>query len=261
MHENTESLANLFTNWMVYFKLFNLSKLNNLPGNQFTLASLYFTLAFTGTVAFSIANIYAKHKNDLEKKHLEWVGEYKEWFEEYEHCINFSILDYRKIDKVNEFNSVISNLYEKLNFGSVDELRNFTKYYEDVRKLIAESFLAGIGTLIISSDCSNCLLFALGVFLYLVFSLAISLYLVFVNIKPNGEKNYENQQAILKDLKTQIQALYDQLHTKDEQIEKLNENMHKQEVHIQTLIQENSRLNIKLYPENTGGGKPWWKFW
>ena len=38
--------------------------------------------------------------------------------------------------------------------------------------------------------------------------------------------------------------------------------MHKQAVHIQILIQEqNSRLNIKLLPENTDSKKPWWKFW
>ena len=46
---------------------------------------------------------------------------------------------------------------------------------------------------------------------------------------------------------------------KDNHIEKLNENMHKQAVHIQTLIQENSKLNTKLLPENTENKKPWWK--
>lgn len=76
-----------------------------------------------------------------------------------------------------------------------------------------------------------------------------------------AEKNYETQQARIEDLKAQVQALYDQLHTKDEQIEKLNESVHKQAVHIQTLIQENSRLNVKLLPETTGNKKPWWKFW
>lgn len=76
-----------------------------------------------------------------------------------------------------------------------------------------------------------------------------------------AEKNYETQQARIEDLKTQIQELYDQLHTKDGQIEKLNENMHKQAVHIQTLIQENSRLNIKLLPENAQIKKSWWKIW
>jgi hypothetical protein len=39
---------------------------------------------------------------------------------------------------------------------------------------------------------------------------------------------------------------------KDEQIEKLNENTHKQAVNIQSLIQDNGRLNTKLLPEKTG---------
>ncbi len=88
-----------------------------------------------------------------------------------------------------------------------------------------------------------------------------------IDIKDTAEL----QQARIDDLKTQIQALYnqinikdEQLHTKDEQIEKLNENMHKQAVHIQSLIQENSRLNIKLLPESTEAKelkKPWWRFW
>jgi hypothetical protein len=75
------------------------------------------------------------------------------------------------------------------------------------------------------------------------------------------EKNCEIQQARVEDMKAQMQALYEQLHTKDGQIEKLNESVHKQAVHIQTLIQENSRLNVKLLPENTVSKKPWWKFW
>lgn len=76
-----------------------------------------------------------------------------------------------------------------------------------------------------------------------------------------AEKKYETQQARIDDLKSQIQALYDQLHTKDQQIENLNENMHRQAVHIQTLIQDNSKLNTKLLPENTELKRPWWKFW
>jgi hypothetical protein len=45
---------------------------------------------------------------------------------------------------------------------------------------------------------------------------------------------------------------------KDEQIEKLNENVHKQVVYIQSLIQENSILNIKLLPGNAEKSKLWW---
>ncbi|HEY3361486.1 MAG TPA: hypothetical protein VGK06_06545 [Methanosarcina sp.] len=83
-----------------------------------------------------------------------------------------------------------------------------------------------------------------------------------------AEQNFETPQTMIEDLKAQIQTLYDQLHikddqlhAKDEQIRDQNENMHKQAVHIQTLIQENSRLNTKLIPETTENKKPWWKFW
>jgi hypothetical protein len=65
----------------------------------------------------------------------------------------------------------------------------------------------------------------------------------------------------IEDLKNNIYLLDNQLRTKDDQIEKLNENMHKQAVHIQSLIQENSRLNAKLLPENVEKKKQFWKFW
>jgi len=39
--------------------------------------------------------------------------------------------------------------------------------------------------------------------------------------------------------------------TKNKQIGQLNEVTQKQDVHIQSLIQENSRLNMKLFPEIT----------
>ena len=73
--------------------------------------------------------------------------------------------------------------------------------------------------------------------------------------------NDESQKERIIDLKTQIQILQDQLQTKDEQIKDQNENIHKQAVHIQSLIQENSKLNTKLLPENTEIKKPWWRFW
>jgi hypothetical protein len=71
----------------------------------------------------------------------------------------------------------------------------------------------------------------------------------------------DHQQNRIEDLKNHIFSLDNQMRTKDDQIEKLNENMHKQAVHIQTLIQEISQLNVKLIPENTENKKPWYKFW
>jgi uncharacterized protein involved in exopolysaccharide biosynthesis len=71
----------------------------------------------------------------------------------------------------------------------------------------------------------------------------------------------EEKDTRIEDLKNHIYLLDNQLRTKDDQIEKLNENMHKTAVHIQSLIQENSRLNTKLLPEKVEKKKPFWKFW
>jgi len=65
----------------------------------------------------------------------------------------------------------------------------------------------------------------------------------------------------IEDLRKQIDLMSDQLGKRDEQISQLNEVTQKQAVHIQSLIQENSKLNMKLLPENTENNKPWWKFW
>ena len=64
----------------------------------------------------------------------------------------------------------------------------------------------------------------------------------------------------IEDLRKQIELMSDQLSRKDDQITQLNEATQKQAVHIQSLIQENSKLNMKLLPENTEN-KPWWMFW
>jgi len=45
-----------------------------------------------------------------------------------------------------------------------------------------------------------------------------------------------------------------QIAIKDQQLDK-------QAFSLQSVIQENSRLNVKLLPENTEVKKKWWKFW
>lgn len=54
---------------------------------------------------------------------------------------------------------------------------------------------------------------------------------------------------------TQIEFLKEQIGVKDALIEK-------QAYHVQSLIQENSRLNVKLLPEaQEAKKKPWYRFW
>jgi hypothetical protein len=72
----------------------------------------------------------------------------------------------------------------------------------------------------------------------------------------NGElrTRIEEKDILINELRSQNSILAGQLQTKDTQIEK-------QSYHIQSLIQENSRLNVKLLPESTEHKKAWWKFW
>jgi hypothetical protein len=52
-----------------------------------------------------------------------------------------------------------------------------------------------------------------------------------------------------------VKSLEEQLRVKDQQLDK-------QAFSLQSVIQENSRLNVKLLPESTEiKVKPWWRFW
>jgi uncharacterized coiled-coil protein SlyX len=66
--------------------------------------------------------------------------------------------------------------------------------------------------------------------------------------------NDDDLRMRVSDMTEQIDFLKSQVTTKDSQLEK-------QAFHIQSLIQENSKLNIKLLPENAEKSKPWWRFW
>ena len=52
----------------------------------------------------------------------------------------------------------------------------------------------------------------------------------------------------------QVEYLKGQIVIKDQQLDK-------QAFSLQSVIQENSRLNVKLLPENKEAKKPWYKFW
>ncbi len=78
---------------------------------------------------------------------------------------------------------------------------------------------------------------------------------------PNGTKESQEDTGELRarigDNEKQIEFLKGQIAIKDQQLDK-------QAFSLQSVIQENSRLNLKLLSENTekqGAKKPWFKFW
>jgi hypothetical protein len=77
----------------------------------------------------------------------------------------------------------------------------------------------------------------------------------------NMQNNASNIQAQLETFRMQLDAANTQIEFLKEQIGVKDSLIEKQTFNIQSLIQENSRLNIKLLPESTEHKKPWYKFW
>lgn len=82
--------------------------------------------------------------------------------------------------------------------------------------------------------------------------------------KVDGLKTLlEDKDNRIADLREQIALINTQLDRKDDQITQLNEATQKQAVHIQSLIQEQNTINMKLLPDIPDKNKniPFWKFW
>lgn len=69
----------------------------------------------------------------------------------------------------------------------------------------------------------------------------------------------ESNQILTKELEEAGKRENNYMLQMQQQITAKDSQLEKQAVHIQSLIQENSKLNVKLLPENTK--KPWYKFW
>jgi len=78
------------------------------------------------------------------------------------------------------------------------------------------------------------------------------------NVKTNDDSELKARLDLTKgqlDIMTaQVEYLKGQIVIKDQQLDK-------QAFSLQSVIQENSRLNIKLLPENKEAKKSWWQFW
>ena len=94
------------------------------------------------------------------------------------------------------------------------------------------------------------------------------------------DKQIEEAQRQIKDLEESLKTAPDlgefaRLQARSEELEKAekdkeylkgqiaikDQQLDKQAFSLQSVIQENSRLNVKLLPENTEVLKKWWKFW
>jgi hypothetical protein len=78
----------------------------------------------------------------------------------------------------------------------------------------------------------------------------------------NDAKCNSDLKSRLTDTLTQVEFLKGQITIKDNQLAIKDQQIDKQAFSLQSVIQENSRLNVKLLPESTEKRvKSWWRFW
>jgi hypothetical protein len=78
----------------------------------------------------------------------------------------------------------------------------------------------------------------------------------------NAASDNNELKSRLTDALAQVEFLKGQIAIKDNQISIKDQQLDKQAFSLQSVIQENSRLNVKLLPEaQEAKKKPWWQFW
>ena len=119
---------------------------------QFSLATLYFTLFLTGSVIFSLSEVYTKRKEKVARAFTENSNTYITWFNDNENQVSLNIKDYCDERKVTTFCKKVSDLRESLRINEVNEPIYFTKLYNIALLLLITIFFTGIDTLLIAYD-------------------------------------------------------------------------------------------------------------
>ena len=122
---------------------------------QFSLSTLFFSLAIGGTVIFSTTHYYVNQRREIENELSTQIDKYLKWHEENESVLYLNIADSLKGDKINKFYDALIELRSSLNVYTIKELKIPTQRYERFICLIITSYFGGIFTIIVPSDLIN----------------------------------------------------------------------------------------------------------
>lgn len=137
---------------------------------QFSLSALFFTLAISGTVIFSINQVYLAQKQELENKLSTKLEDYIEWYNQNKLALDLNIFDSFDESKRNRFNDVLAELRSKLSDPTVKNLRVSVKNYQNFIYLIIISYCTGIITILIPVDFMS--------HIFVCFCIASSMFIV-----------------------------------------------------------------------------------
>lgn len=122
---------------------------------QRSISTLFFSIAISGTVIFTITSLYLIRKEELKKKLSTQAKEYRKWYNENELILHLNITDVLNGDKINRFYNSLTELRSNLNFYTVKEVKIPIQRYKSFIYLIITSYFGGIFTVIVPDDLMN----------------------------------------------------------------------------------------------------------
>jgi hypothetical protein len=129
--------------------------IGSIGGNRFSLSALFFTLAISGTVVFSIINTHLKHKRKINEELNKQITTYENWYKEYEKILSIKLEDIFNKTALISFYKAVDVLSIKLGVKDFKMLKAPTRRFYSQIVLIFISFFTAIFTVIAPSSFIN----------------------------------------------------------------------------------------------------------
>lgn len=175
---NKSDTIEIFNTLVSYVSSHKITESTN--GIRFSLSTLFFTLAISGTVIFSINQIYLAQKQELENKLSTKLKDYIEWYNQNKLALDLSIIDSFDENKRNKFNDALTELRSKLSDSTIKNLKIPVKNYQNFIYLIVISYCMGIVTILVPVDFIS---YIFAFFCIASFTFIILAYQIFCDYK------------------------------------------------------------------------------
>lgn len=164
---NKDATIELFNKLIFYASSYKITESDSI---QFSLSTLFFTLAISGTVIFSINQSYLIQKQELENKFSKKSPDYVNWYSKNKLVLDLSIIDSFSENKRHKFNDALIELRSIVNDPTTKRLKIPIKRYESFICLIFASYFGGIFTILFPIAFMN--------FIFVCFCIASIIFIV-----------------------------------------------------------------------------------
>lgn len=162
-----DATIEIFNKLILYVSSYKITESDSI---QFSISTLFFTLAISGTVIFSINQSFLNQKRELENKLSNKFQDYVNWYSKNKLVLDLSIIDSFSENKRYKFNDALIELRSKINDPATKRLKMPVKRYESFIYLIFASYFGGIFTILFPITFMN--------FIFACFCIASIIFIV-----------------------------------------------------------------------------------